>query len=41
MTDKIVTVERSLLGEHIGVLSDPIMEQVSLQLISLFGMDLK
>ena len=41
MTDKIVTMERSLLGEHIGVLSDPIMEQVSLQLISMLGLDLK
>ena len=38
MTDKIVTVDRSLLGEKIGVLSEEDMKRVSKQLRIVLGL---
>lgn len=38
MTDKIVTVERGLLGEHIGIMPGDIMSQVDEQLMTVLGL---
>ena len=38
MTDKIVTVDKSILGESIGYLSEKEMESVSLQLKKILGL---
>ncbi len=38
MTDKVVTVDRALLGQRIGMLSDEDMTAVSSQLMVLLGL---
>jgi mRNA-degrading endonuclease toxin of MazEF toxin-antitoxin module len=38
MTDKIVTVDKKILGECIGMLSDDDMKAVSEQLIIILGL---
>ena len=38
MTDKIVTVERGLLGERVGIMPGEIMAQVDKQLMVVLGL---
>ena len=38
MTDKIVTVDKNLLGERIGVLSEKNMKEISEQLKKILGL---
>ena len=38
MTDKIVTVDKKMLGENIGVLSDEEMKEIDTQLIVILGL---
>ncbi len=39
MTDKVVTVDRALLGQRIGMLEEAVMTEVSKQLTILLGLE--